>query len=189
MAEFLAHMVQSCPEMSSLLGVVWEARSSANGLIETRDRGCSLPLSVSPSSEVLHGRSVTTVQRVVDDWCQQEARHAAVVIPKVLVLQVGRFERDGAGAVTRKWVYDIIPERVLRFPMFDGDWRVTSVPMQLSSVIIHRGETPHTGHYRTILNVQDQLMLADDNCLIRCCNAEDLCAVNADSYLFFYCCM
>ena len=81
----------------------------------------SLPLSVSPSSEVLSGGSVTTVQRIVDDWCQQELRHAAVVIPRVLVLQLGRFERDAVGAVTRKWVYDVIPDRVLMFPVFDGE--------------------------------------------------------------------
>ena len=185
-ADFLAHMIQCCPEMPSLLGVEWEARTSENGLIETRDRGCSLPLSVSPSSEVLSGRSMTTVQRVVDDWCRQEARHAAIVIPKVLVLQLGRFDRDAVGAVTRKWMYDIIPDRVLMFPVFDGEWGVTQVPMRLSSVIMHRGETPQTGHYRTILNVNDQLMLADDNCQIRLCEAGDLSAMNTDSYLFFY---
>ena len=47
-ADFLAHMIRSCPEMPSLLGVTWEARTSAQGLVVTVDEGCSLPLSVSP---------------------------------------------------------------------------------------------------------------------------------------------
>ena len=96
-ADFLQHLGTCCPGLVESLGFRWEARSQETGDLETVDAGCSMPLYVSPSSEVQSGRVGTTVQRLIDDWHGQADMHAATSAPRALIVQAGRFSQDQQG--------------------------------------------------------------------------------------------
>ena len=111
--------------------------------------------------------------------------HAATSAPRALLVQAGRIGRDAHGRAAGKWNYDIIPEKVVWFSLFDVGLAVTRVKRRLSSLVMRRGDTPSTGHYQAMLYMDGQLMLAD-NCVHEPCKTSDLARVSRDAYVFFY---
>ena len=172
--------------MVDTLGFRWEARSQETGVEEVVDAGCSVPLYVSPSSEVQCGRAGTTVQRLIEDWHEQADVHAAQAAPRALVVQAGRFSLDQHGNPVRKWRYDLVPDREIRVPRFTADGGVDRVTMRLSSFVVHRGDLPTCGHYQAILHIDEQLWLADDNNSARRCETVECSELGMDAYLLFY---
>ena len=184
-AEFLQCMAECCPTIVQSLGMRRESRTQESGVLEARDLGNSLPPSISPSNGVLSGRVGTSVQRLIDDWSQQADVHAALSEPRVLIVQAGRSCQDESGHANSKWGYDIIPDRVVWFPVFTNGLPTHSVRLKLCSFVVHRGHSFHTGHYQAILNVDAERFLADDN-VARPCTAIESSGSGVDSYLFVY---
>eukprot|EP00439_Symbiodinium_sp_Y106_P076315 s529_g15.t1 len=175
-AELLQHLGTCCPQMVETLGFRWEARSQETGVEAVVDAGCSVPLYVSPSSEVQWGRAGTTVQRLIEDWHEQADIHAAQTAPRALVIQAGRFSLDQHGNPVRKWRYDLVPDREIRVPRFTSDGGVDRVTMRLSSFVVHKA----------ILHIDEQLWMADDNNSARRCETAECSEIGMDTYLLFY---
>ena len=132
----------------------WEARNYVADDIGVLDSG-SLE---GPIPIHLHAGATIHLQRSIEGWSSQvRARYALCHAPQILCLQLMRFQQQGV--TVRK---DTRPleglSGVLHIPMYQGPrtLRTTLLPFQVTAVQHHYGESPVTGHYRSLLCGQNR---------------------------------
>ena len=132
----------------------WEARNYVADDIVTLDSG-SLE---GPIPIHLHEGATIHLQRSIEGWSSQvRARYALCHAPQILCLQLMRFQQQGVSV--RK---DTRPleglSGVLHLPMYQGPRTLstTLLPFQVAAVQHHYGESPVTGHYRSLLCGQNR---------------------------------
>ena len=121
-------------------------------------------------------------------WHTQHDTHAAWAIPSAIVLQVGRFHYDRQHDRAIKRRYGVVPSPVLEFPVFEQGMQCRNEVLQLNSAVIHLGEAPTHGHYRTLLYDagQSQFWLTDDNSVAIPVDAFDVGKFHSDVYILIY---
>ena len=190
-AEFIQHLVEHQLLRDTLLVVHWQARMQRGDAYQGVDRGSSAPLLLVPTEHALANPGFcTSVQRLIDEWHEQEHVHAAIAGPPVLVLQAGRFAcaHHGAAARAVKCRFQIGAERDIMFPVFDGALSVQHMRYRLNSVLVHWGENPDAGHYTALLySYSDSAIYhADDNQPGKRISEEAAEKMSRDSYIFIY---
>ena len=170
----------------------WQAREEApSGQVIVRDRGCfwplilSLPLKTdnpSQSSQPSHVAGIS-VQRLIIQWRNQPARHAACDLPPWLPLQVSRFN-----AAHEKITTPVHFSPAIYLPVFTGtSLQTTSVRYALHSVIFHIGRSKFSGHYRTALCQSGQLrFLTDDGVEATQASEHDRRSVEENAYILLF---
>ena len=170
----------------------WQAREEApTGQILVQDRGSfwslilSLPLQPDNPSQTSQPHHVAgiSVQKLVIQWRNQPARHAACALPPWLPLQVSRFNAAHAKITT-----PVHFSQAIYLPVFTGDsLQTTSVRYALHSVIFHIGRSKFSGHYRTALCLHGQLrFLTDDGVAAAPASAHDCRLVEENAYILLF---
>ena len=183
-ADFLMFLGRCCPELRVKLGARWAARTQ--GVLRDVDEGWSLPLSICPTGAILWGAECVSVQDLIDGWTSQAEAHALTVASDVIVIQAGRFSSTPDRPVC-KLRHFIIPNRDIVVPIFRQGLDTSGERYALSSILIHRGDTPSTGHYQALLLEGTNFFLADDAQVAQPCTPNEVDDTCRDSYLFFYC--
>ena len=170
----------------------WQAREEApSGQVIVRDRGCfwplilSLPLQTDGPSQSVPSSHVAgiSVQRLVIQWRNQPARHAACDLPPWLPLQVSRFN-----AAHEKITTPVHFSPAIYLPVFTGTGlQTTSIRYALHSVIFHIGRSKFSGHYRTALCQSGQLrFLTDDGVEAIQASEYDRRSVEENAYILLF---
>ena len=143
----------------------WEARVSTEQGISIRDQGSMhSPLLMFP-----HPGDALYLQRVIDQWHLQAAVHALVNPPHILCIQLQRFTGE-RGHLTRhvRPLQDC--HHIVHVPAFASESTAVVQPAryEVTAIQLHFGQSPDTGHYRTILRGQKkfghlQTWITDDN--------------------------
>ena len=143
----------------------WEARVSTEQGLHIQDQGgMHSPLLMFP-----HPGDTLYLQRVIDQWHLQAAVHALVNPPNILCIQLQRFTGEG-GHLTRhvRPLQDC--HHIVHVPIFESHDSTVVKPAryEVTAVQLHFGQSPDTGHYRTILRGQKkfgnlQTWITDDN--------------------------
>ncbi|CAE6921908.1 usp-46, partial [Symbiodinium sp. CCMP2456] len=163
--EFLEFFLGKQAELRAKLEVHWQARAQSSGSYIGMDGGTSVPLLIQPPETRLQEDMYSvSVQEMVDAWHLQEAMHAALTAPQLLVIQVGRFAFDRSHGRATKRRFAVVPDIELRFPVFADDLHVNHSNYHLCSILVHKGLTPDSGHYQALLCGADtsRFWLADD---------------------------
>ena len=108
-------------------------------------------------------------------------------MPRILMLQVGRFDFSQAHTRATKRRFRLIPDKLLWFPTFDSGLSVVNRQYILRSAIIHHGSTPDSGHYTALLFDRDGTTWhADDNTCATLVPEGRLSDYCSDIYILFY---
>ena len=160
----------------------WEARNyTADGIVTLDSGSLEGPLPIHP-----HEGATIHLQQSIEGWSSQaRARYALCHAPKILCLQLMRFQQQGVSV--RK---DTRPleglSGVLHLPMYQGPRTLSTTlqPFQVAAVQHHYGESPVTGHYRSLLCGQNRFAegrswLTDDGkqAQIMPMDSHELCTV------------
>ncbi|CAE7801270.1 Pol [Symbiodinium sp. CCMP2592] len=185
-AEFLQHLVGQCPSLADVIGLTW-ASVEGDSSEEHRDGGCFAPLLLHPPADSAQlERAGTTVQQLVDLWHRQDCIHAALTGPPNLVLQANRFVYDAQSGVSQKQHYCIGLDRSIRLPVYAQGGDFGHVIYDLCAVAYHLGESTVCGHYKTLVLLNNDSYIADDNQAAQRANTADLEECGKNAYLFFY---
>ena len=165
----------------------WQTRNPCPGnSFQVTDHGnmwpMLLPASLHPGTST--EGSVTSVQSLLIDWRNHQAqRQAAVTLPPVLPLQIGRFDNRGS-----KIAGDIVLTPTIHVPLFaDDSIRTVSRQYQLCAAVYHIGDTIASGHYRTVLYVAGRpTAITEDNQTPVSWTQSDLHTVQRNAYLLLY---
>ena len=143
----------------------WEARVSTEQGLRIQDTGrMHSPLLMFP-----HPGDALYLQRVIDQWHLQAAVHALVTPPHILCIQLQRFTGE-RGHLTRhvRPLQDC--HHIVHVPVFASDHTTAVHPAryEVTAIQLHFGQSPDTGHYRTVLRGQKkfgnlQTWITDDN--------------------------
>ena len=145
---------------------------------------------VPPDSALSSPDYSTSVQRLIDEWHEQDDLHAAIMGPEILTIQAGRFDYQHAGrragAIKRR--FRVHPENYVMLPVFREQLHVEHVRYQLRAVLVHWGAAPDTGHYTALLyEVHDGCTFhADDNVSAVLISDQEASRMYCDSCLFYY---
>ena len=189
-AEFLRFVTGSSDFEVSRVALPWQARAvEEDDRVQITDMGLSVPLELPPPCEV-GADNVTrfTVQSLVQHWHNQRPRHASLVIPPAIILQVGRFHYDTTRGRATKRRYRVIPDPYIQFPVLDSGVRCRDVTLRLNSMVIHLGEAPTHGHYRSLLfdHLSCTYWLTDDGVAPVEMDSDRFQTFGSDVYLLIY---
>ena len=141
-AEFLLFMGQCQWFVREVVAMPWQARyCDAEDRVQTADAEESLPLLLMPPPGCAVANDVdtsVTVQELVDQWQEQDCRHAMLMAPAAIVLQAARFCYDTEFDRATKRRYRVVPSRYLDVPTFCDGLRVRPILYQLNSVCRER---------------------------------------------------
>ena len=190
-AEFLQFMLTKHQQAADQVLLHWQARKPRGDSWICVDHGSSAPLLVHPPENAeCRYANVTdscSVQTLVEHWHKQVSIHAGVLMPRVLVLQVGRFDFNQTHTRAIKRRFRLIPDKLLRFPSFDSELRVVNCQYILRSAIVHHGNTPDSGHYTALLFDRDGTVWhADDNTCSTLVPEGKISGYYSDIYILFY---
>lgn len=180
-AEFAMHVLRQlrpqCMEGS------WQSRSS---LGEVRDVGdTNVPLYIVTPSGGKVG-----IQACVQQWSVQDFTHALVNPPVLLCLQLERFVRRNRAI--RKKPVPIVAGNIY-MPLFvAASNRTEQIEYRLISMIVHHGNSPNVGHYRSVLRApaedgnpgRYQAFYTDDG--ISAIAIDNMDSFEKDVYLLWY---
>ena len=165
-AEFMQFFLMKQSPAAAQVRVHWQAKERRETSWRCVDGGCSAPLLIIPPADAiadatqgLHGYSM---QELIDHWHMQETLHAGIHTPPLLVLQVGRFDFSQQDVCAIKRRFAVIPDSTIGFPVFGDTDEVLKHTYVLRSAIVHKGRTPDSGHYFTLLFEDSQAWYADD---------------------------
>ena len=160
-AEFMQFFLMKQSSAAVHIQVHWQAKEQRETLWRCVDGGSSAPLLVVPpadatadESQGLHGYSM---QELIDHWHMQETLHASVSTPQLLALQIGRFDFNQQDVCAIKRRFAVIPNQTVTFPVFGDNDDVQRSTYVLRSAIVHKGRTPDSGHYFTLLFEDSQI--------------------------------
>ena len=126
------------------------------------DTGSVCPVTLLGDLERIQGRRVgCTLQEVVDAWHNRLGSPALTPEARCLALQLNRFRAGSAGA--RKCNSSVSIPRLLSIPCWLAGG-IQKVSFQVSAVLVHLGDTPHSGRYRSVLfEPNGRCWYTDDN--------------------------
>ena len=158
------HVQHDVAEFAQFLGAA-TAPASAEGVWQSRIAVQLTPsqpaASQCPAEVAEHGQmwplslaaapppegSEISLQALVIQWRNQAHRHAAVSLPRLLIIQIGRFSPVGL-----KLRFAVRPSHRVYVPVFlDDTLRTTSAGYDLAAVVCHLGPSRSSGHYRSVL--------------------------------------
>ena len=131
---------------------------------------------------------MVSVQHMLDSWGRQEDAHAAMHGPPAMMLQAGRFDFDVRRGRALKRRYEVWPDMHVHLPVFENGLTQFAQRYQLCSIIVHRGDSPDSGHYFNLYYDarEGSYRVADDNMGSVSIDEEELYLYTADMYVFFY---
>ena len=176
-AEFLSFL-QRTTQMQ-YCSVTWQSRRNVGESTQVLDGGdgSSLFLPVPLSHNV-------AVQSLVDDWHSQADVHALLTAPPCLVLQIGRFSRQGV----HKDPHPIAHSPTCSVPIFSLGTGVTFSRYQLRSCVVHLGDSTDSGHYRSALyDAHNSVFFYtnDGQSAVKATKAQQR-EISTNTYLLFY---
>ena len=166
----------------------WQARVLGLGDHDAQvcDHGSMWPLILptfkAPDSPEGRENFTPSLQQLLVRWRGQPAAvHAALMLPPLLPVQVGRFDAEG-----RKLDFRIRHSRHVHVPYFvDAGLRTASKRYETVAVIYHLGPSVQQGHYRAILCVDGCMSYhTDDNQPAMDISLSDQELVERGAYLF-----
>ena len=186
-AEFAMYLL---PRISPVgMSGCWEARNYTDAGVVTLDSGSlETPIPLHPNA----GATIH-LQQSLEGWSSQaRARYALCHAPQILCLQLMRNCQQGESV--RK---DARPleglSGVLQLPMYQGAHTLSTAlqPYQVAAVQHHYGETPVTGHYRSLLCgrkffAEGRCWLTDDGKPAQSTQLESS-ALSTTAYLIWLC--
>ena len=188
--EFLEYFLGCQSHTASRMQLTWQARAQQEDGGIGGDGGTSSPLLLQPPERAATACNyATSVQRLIEEWYEQDAMHAALTLPQILTFQAGRFDYSHGGGGAQKPRYLLSPDAYVEMPYFTDDrWTVAKAWYQLCAVSIHIGDSPTSAHYLAILyDIPNGVCyFADDWQKAEVLSAEAVSEYYHDSYLFFY---
>ena len=164
----------------------WQAREQRGESVHILDRGDQgTPFHVDISFPRLVPGQPHTVQDCLNNHFRGQAALIALdSVAPFICIQLQRF--IGAAHIQKdqqpiEWI-----GTELRVPV----WRTRDtldtydVVYILAAIVIHRGDTPYSGHYQACLLQDQQLFITDDNIAARPLKQTERADVNKNSYLF-----
>ena len=104
--EFFQYFLGCQPHTERRLRLVWQARAQQEDGGIGGDGGTSSPLLLQPPERAaMVDDYATSVQRLIEEWHEQDAMHAALCLPQILTFQVGRFDYSPDSGEARKRRY------------------------------------------------------------------------------------
>ena len=180
-AEFLQFLQATASPV--IFRSLWHARSLVQDAVTIMDRGdgCPLLLPVPPSES-----ASITLQSMLDDWQSQAMVHGFESAPMSVVLQIGRFIQVDA-AWTKSTRRVLIPD-TCSLPVFTDGLNLEHRRYKFRAGLIHLGDSPRTGHYRSILKAEvgPALFITDDGVYAARVTRAQEDMVQANLYLCFF---
>ena len=165
-AEFLSAIL---PNLSGIQVCCWETRSPMEAGYVVDEEGLSPIFLNVPLAEDL--------QTMINGWSNQTPVRALVNAEKFVFLALPRYAGDGKNSSSIR-----LPE-MLSLPAFEGEGSVlTWQSFLLRAGVIHLGEEPTSGHYRSLIRAEAQWYLADDSRPPTACQLNDS-AITGNIYL------
>ena len=132
---------------------------------------------------ILGSRIGCTLQEVVDAWHSRAGSPALTPGTRCVALQLNRFRADSGGS--RKCGTSVSIPRQLSLPCWiAGEIRPTL--FKVSAVLIHLGNTPSSGHYRSVLfEPNGRCRYTDDDRSAVCPKVSDAKVFRENAYVFF----
>ena len=164
----------------------WESRLAGPGLspsptlqVQMVDHGHVWPLHLSVANA---SEPHISLQKLLIAWRNQAQRHALVIAPAVMAIQVGRFRDDGS-----KLRFRIRSSRRVYVPAFSStSMQTTSYAYTVEAVVFHLGDARDSGHYRTAFLRQGVLSrLTDDGELPAPVHEDSVALVETNAYVYF----
>ena len=156
-AEFLSAILQNLP---GLQVCSWETRSPMEAGYVVDEEGLSPIFLTAPVSDDL--------QYMIEQWSSQLPVRALITAERVAFLALPRYVGDGKNNTP------IRLQEQLSLPVFEAEGSVvTWHPFSLRAGVIHLGEVPTSGHYRSFVSNATQWFLADDSHPPAACSLTD----------------
>ena len=127
----------------------WEARSFQEGALCRHETGRAPLLLPVPEGAF-------DLQDAVQAWHDRGYVHALTSAPTITLLQLARYVEG------RKNIAEAHMQDFLMMPVFDVGLEIKWIRYQVVAAILHHGPTPHSGHYRSHLKLDEQWFLTDD---------------------------
>ena len=144
-SEFLQHFL----ERAGVLNTLWDRRSLTETGPRLLDQG-TLPIHLGiPDTD-------STLQQAVVAWHRRGQYNAISFTDGVVVLHLGRFLRG------HKLFTEVSISSVVLLPVFAEGINCRWEAFEVLAAQVHLGNTPHSGHYRTLLRAGDSWWLSDD---------------------------
>eukprot|EP00439_Symbiodinium_sp_Y106_P045279 s4327_g5.t1 len=122
---------------------IWEARESGREGHIVTDAGCGMIYLELPESDC-------DLQELMSAWSYQAQTHALVTKPEHFMIQLGRFPHRGKSHAQVRF------QQQVRVPIFREGIECMWCDYTVAAGSVHYGDSPHSGHYRSVLRVQDQ---------------------------------
>ena len=148
------------------------------------DTGGVCPVALLGDLSCVHGSRVgCTLQEVVDAWHSRAGSPALTPGTRCVALQQNRFRTDSAGS--RKCSSSVSIPRQLSIPCWIAGG-IQQILFQVSAVLIHLGDTPNSGHYRSALfEPNGRCWYTDDNRNAVCPSVSDAKVFRENAYVVF----
>ena len=161
-----------------------EVRGEQLRVLDTGHLGTPIPLDIA-FARLIPEQPHTVQDCVINHFRGQAALVALTSAAPFLCLQLKRFNFQGAirkDTQVIEWV-----ERILEVPVWcnDSQLHTRDTRYQVLAIAVHRGDTPHSGHYQTCLIEHSQEYLTDDNIVAKPLRQCDRQLVSQNSYLLF----
>ena len=149
------------PTLQRLCCGKWEARLMHSGTLQCGDHGGACPLLLTASLQACEEEHLCSMQACIEYWRCQAHIHALTAAPEFLCIQINRFVHKER--VCSKCLDPFHAEDQIKFPLYDGRLRTVDVPYVLRACIVHLGQQPDSGHYRSVLwNEFRNMWMCDD---------------------------
>ena len=129
---------------------IWEARVLGGGIHSVVDAGSGMLYLDLPSVDC-------AVQELISAWHFQAQTHALIAAPEHLIVQLGRFPHRGKSKIQVRF------QQQVGVPVFTDGIDCAWKSFQIVAGTIHYGDSPHSGHYRSVLRVQDDWWETEDS--------------------------
>ena len=170
----------------------WQTRlmCSTSAVAQVTDHGQMFPLTLPQDSQSMRHPSLaashmpSSLQQLIVAWRNQASRHAAVTLPTLLPVQVGRF--DDAGTKVH-FALQLSPADYIPY-FVDATTKTSSHRYCLIAAVYHLGHHKSHGHYRAAFFCNGALThVADDGSCPTKATASDLHEVQTNVYLIMLC--
>ena len=152
-SEFFGHLTRRLA-WGSLEGT-WGAYYCLQGVWRPQDAGTfDTPLLLP-----VEDSTACTMQEILDRWSQQAYPRCIDAPPALLPLQIGRFVHEAASDRKIHAAVDGLDRPLLLHCTPDS---VESCAYQAQALVLHTGNSPHSGHYRAMVRSGSGWMICDD---------------------------
>ena len=143
--EFTAHLLAGAQWRHGW----WEARSWQDRQLTKHESGHAPLILPIPYAAF-------DLQDAVQAWHDRGYVYALLSPPTQTFLQLARYT-GGSKNTAEAHIQDFV-----MMPVFEENLNVTWARYEVTAAILHYGETPHSGHYRSHLKLNDQWYITDD---------------------------